>query len=80
MFLGKPFRFHCNDHRNFFCLFPIGVILCNVLLIHRMIYNNRWKHTAVALDDDRILIFGGLADKNKRFNDVWIFTISAGCV
>ena len=54
--------------------------MCNVLLIHRMIYNNRWKHTAVALDDDRILIFGGLADKNKRFNDVWIFTISAGCV
>ena len=38
----------------------------------------RWKHTSVTLDDDHILIFGGLADKNKRFDDVWIFEVSTG--
>jgi dynein heavy chain len=37
-----------------------------------------WKHTSVTLDDDHILIFGGLADKNKRFDDVWIFEVSTG--
>ena len=34
-----------------------------------------WKHTSVTLDDDHILIFGGLAHKNKRFDDVWIFEV-----
>ena len=38
----------------------------------------RWKHTAVGLDENRILVFGGLADKNKRFDDVWILNTSAG--
>jgi len=37
-----------------------------------------WKHTSVTLDGDHILIFGGLADKNKRFDDVWIFEVSTG--
>jgi hypothetical protein len=39
---------------------------------------HRWKHTAVGLDENRILIFGGLADKNKRFDDAWIFDVALG--
>ena len=37
----------------------------------------RWKHSAVAVDEDTVLIFGGLADKNKRFDDVWMFKVSS---
>eukprot|EP00798_Chlamydomonas_sp_ICE-L_P023007 gene23007-30199_t len=32
----------------------------------------RARHTSVAVDDARMVVFGGL-DKNKRFNDVWVF-------
>lgn len=37
----------------------------------------RWKHSATALDRDRILVFGGFHSTSLRLNDVWIYEISA---
>ena len=32
----------------------------------------RWKHSATAIDDTRILVFGGYRSSTQRLNDVWV--------
>ncbi len=32
----------------------------------------RWKHTATAIDDTRVLVFGGYRSSTQRLNDVWV--------
>lgn len=34
---------------------------------------SRWKHTATAFDETKILVFGGYHSSDHRLNDVWVF-------
>ena len=37
----------------------------------------RARHTAVAIDDKRLLVFGGI-DMKRRYNDTWVLNIKTG--
>ncbi len=37
----------------------------------------RWRHIGATVDDETMLIFGGLGNKSKRYNDVWVLDASS---
>ena len=37
----------------------------------------RWRHISATINDETMLIFGGLGTKSKRYNDVWILDASS---
>jgi hypothetical protein len=36
----------------------------------------RWRHIGAAINDETMLVFGGIGNQSKRFNDVWVLDVS----
>ena len=36
----------------------------------------RWRHIAAALDEEKMIVFGGIGNKTKRLNDVWVLDVA----
>lgn len=60
------------------CIFDIEGISWHHLTMATNMTNpeGRYGHVAVALDDDRMLMFGGRGSKGKLLSDTWIFSFS----
>ena len=36
----------------------------------------RWRHVAAAIDEEKMIVFGGIGNKTKRLNDVWVLDVA----